>query len=165
MDYQYLLTNFPELFRNNGYPLKIITDEQAIKNWQQKKGEETFSVGLAREWLQIGIVLDDPYILAIRDLVQFPDGRLNGYIRIVNQADLRGGQGAVILAKMNDKIALLHIFRHATRSWHYEIPRGFGEEGITAKKQAQIEIKEEINGEIANLFDLGILQGLMQYIG
>jgi dTDP-4-dehydrorhamnose 3,5-epimerase len=39
--------------------------------------------------------------------------------------------------------------------WHWEIPRGFGEPHLSAQDNAIKEIKEEINGEIEKLIDLG----------
>jgi ADP-ribose pyrophosphatase len=59
------------------------------------------------------------------------------------------------LPKLKGKLLLLHNFRHATRSWHYEIPRGFGEPGVDSEDQAHFEIKEETGGKIGELIDLG----------
>jgi ADP-ribose pyrophosphatase len=61
-----------------------------------------------------------------------------------------------MLPEMNGKLLLMHQFRHATRSWHWEIPRGFGEPGVEAEDQARAEIEEEIGGEIAELTNLGL---------
>ena len=88
--------------------------------------------------------------------MEFPGGRRGGYFRVINQADLRGGQGVVVLAEKDNKFLLLHQFRHPTRSWNYEVPRGFGEPGVKAEEQAKNEIHEEVSGEIDELVDLGI---------
>jgi ADP-ribose pyrophosphatase len=69
---------------------------------------------------------------------------------------LKGGQGVVVLPAMNDKYLLLRQYRHPTRSWSYEFPRGFGEPGVPAEQQAKNEVNEETRGEIADLTDLGI---------
>ena len=109
------------------------------------------------EWADIGAVFDDPYVVILRDLVEFPGGFRNGYIRLYNRAYLEGGAaGVVMLPEMDGKLLLMHQFRHATRSWHWEIPRGFGEPGIEAEDQARAEIEEEISGEIAELTNLGL---------
>jgi ADP-ribose pyrophosphatase len=46
-------------------------------------------------------------------------------------------------------------FRHATRRWHWEIPRGFGEPGTDAAASARRELDEEIGAEAAKLVPLG----------
>jgi ADP-ribose pyrophosphatase len=61
-----------------------------------------------------------------------------------------------MLPEMNGNLLLMHQFRHATRSWHWEIPRGFGESGVQAEDQARAEIDEEIGGEIAKIDELGL---------
>jgi ADP-ribose pyrophosphatase len=65
--------------------------------------------------------------------------------------------GVVILPVIEEKIIIHNHFRHATRSWHKEIIRGFGEPGTPAEIQARQEIKEEIEGEIETINDLGYL--------
>jgi ADP-ribose pyrophosphatase len=57
---------------------------------------------------------------------------------------------------MSNKYLLLRQYRHPIRAWSFEIPRGFGEPNVPAEKQAENEIKEEIEGEIIKLIDLGI---------
>ena len=93
----------------------------------------------------------------MRDLVEFPGGFRNGYIRLYNRAYLEGGaSGVVTMPEKDGKILLMHNFRHATRSWQWEIPRGFGEPGVSARDQATAEIKEEIGVEVVDLVDLGV---------
>jgi ADP-ribose pyrophosphatase len=152
-----LLRDYPYLFRNEGALLKIITDIDVISEWETKKCAELQSKGLPEEWAKIGVLVEDPYVILIRDLVEFPDGTLGGYVRLLNRADLSGGQGVAVIACMDGKILLLHQFRHATRSWHLEIPRGFGEPGISAMEQAINEIREEVDGQIGELKSLGIV--------
>ena len=131
-------------------PIKIITDEMVINAWNKKCQEE----GPINS--SIGIVLDDPYVIAIRDLVEFPDGSRNGYLRIYSRAYLEGGSaGVVILPVRDNKILLMHNFRHATRAWHWEVPRGFGEVDKTAEEQANIEMQEEVSADIAEIINLG----------
>jgi ADP-ribose pyrophosphatase len=110
---------------------------------------------LPLEWAKIGILLDDPYNVLVRDLVRFPDGQMRGYIRSITAASLRGGYGAVVLPVFEGKILLLHHYRHPTRQWHYEIPRGYGEPNISAADNARKEIKEETGGEVDDLVNLG----------
>lgn len=156
LEYWSFVEKFPNLFFNGNVPLKIVTDPRRIASWQEQRRNALIAVGKPPHWADIGIVLDYPYIVVIRDLVEFPDGRLNGYFRIINRADLQGGQGVVILAEMDKKFLLLHQYRHPIRSWSFEAPRGFGEPGVSATDQAKDEIYEEVGGEISELVDLGI---------
>ncbi|HMD87843.1 MAG TPA: NUDIX hydrolase [Anaerolineaceae bacterium] len=155
-EYEEILSSHPDLISNENALIKIIDGEREIQDWMNKYKAELRADGKPEDWGNIGVVLNDPYIVVLRDLVEFPGGRKGGYFRVINQADLRGGQGAVVFAEMNDKFLLLHQFRHPTRSWSYEIPRGFGEPGVKAEEQAINEIHEEVDGEIGELIDLGI---------
>jgi ADP-ribose pyrophosphatase len=145
--YESIRNAHPYLFNNLGAPFSIILDKEDIKNWEEKKQQAT----------QIGVVFNDPFVIILRDLVEFPDGIRNGYIRLYNRAYLEGGAaGVVMLPKMNGKLLLIHQYRHATRSWHWEIPRGFGEAGVNAEDQAKNEIQEEIGGKIKKMINLGL---------
>ena len=88
--------------------------------------------------------------------MEFPDGSRGSYFRVLSQADLHGGQGVVVLPAMNNRYLLLRQYRHPTRSWSYEVPRGFGEPGVPAEQQAKNEVKEETQGDVDELIDLGI---------
>jgi ADP-ribose pyrophosphatase len=153
--YYNLLKKFPNLVGDNDALIKIIQEPDAIKTWQEQRRKELANMNFPEGWAEIGIVFDDPYFFIVRDLVQFPNGRLNGYCRVLSNADLSGGQGTVILPEYQGKIMLLHQYRHPTRKWHYEVPRGFGEPNLPAKENARKEVEEETGGKIANLIDMG----------
>lgn len=155
MDYQDLINNNPEYFSNEDAYIEIITDTEGILNWQAQRKKQLQEKNLPPEWGNIGIVYEDPYIIVLRDLVKFPGGRLGSYFRIINTADVNGGKGIVVLPIYDKKILILKQFRHATRKWHWEIPRGFGEPNTTPEENARKEISEEIDGEISKLIDLG----------
>lgn len=155
--YEKLLDKRPGYFVNDNAPYEIIDDAAVIEEWQAQRRTELAEKGAPQAWAEIGLVLDDPYVLVLRDLVKMPSGRLGGYVRVINRADLSGGQGVVVLPVIEKRIAFLRIFRHATRSWHLEIPRGFGEPGILPEEQAKREISEEVGGVVSELFPLGII--------
>lgn len=146
----------PELFSNDQAMFKLEMDTNEIAAWRDNRRKELGDKKLPLEWADIGIILNDQKILILRDLVKFPDGHKGSYFRVMNQADLRGGQGAVVLPTMNGKYLLLRQYRHPTRSWSYEVPRGFGEPGVPAEQQAEDEVRQETQGDIAELIDLGI---------
>lgn len=163
--YLLLMQSNTLFFTNENAPLRIITDPAVIMTWQKERRTELQQKGLPIEWAEIGVLVEDPYVLLIRDLVEFPDSTKNGYIRFINRADLNGGQGVAVMASISDKILLLHQFRHATRSWHLEIPRGYGEVGVPAEEQAANELKEEIGAEIKEMIDLGVVHNNSSFEG
>lgn len=131
-------------------PIRIITDKAKIKEWQAEN--------LTSENHQIGVLIQDKYITVVRDLVEFPGGHIAGYNRIINTASLeKGGIGAVILPVKDGKVLLIRIFRHPIRRWSIEIPRGFGEPGLSPEEIAKKEILEEVSGEIKQVISLGFL--------
>lgn len=153
--YQELIITSPDLFDNDDSLLWVVTNPKEIKDWEDEHKLELLREGKPEAWGKIGIVYEDQYILVLRDLVKFPSGLLSSYFRILNKGDLKGGRGAVILPIINNKILLLRQYRHATRKWHWEIPRGFGEPNTSPEENAKKEIIEEIDGEIIELIDLG----------
>jgi ADP-ribose pyrophosphatase len=158
MNYSSLVKSHPGLFDNENALIKIIGDNNEISNWQEQKRIEMQKRGASHAWAEIGVILDDPSLLVLRDLVEFPGGHRNGYIRIYNRAYLEGGAaGEVVLPEKDGKLLLFQHYRHATRMRHWEIPRGFGKSGVDAKTHAITEVKEEIGGEVAEIFDLGIV--------
>ena len=98
------------------------------------------------------MVYEDPYLILLRDAVRRPNGDLGTYVRTLPAS---GAAGAAVLPLLDNKIVLLRHFRHATRKWHLEIPRGYGEEGVSAAEQARQELREEIEAETDNLVHLG----------
>src|SRR6266487_1628763 len=126
MNYLAITEKHPELQNNENAPFQILLNDDEIITWQKKRKAQLEEQSHPPEWADIGIVFNDPYVVILRDLVEFPDGSHNGYIRLYNRAYLEGGAaGVVALPEMNGKLLLMHQFRHATRSWHWEIPRGF----------------------------------------
>ena len=141
--------------------IEIITDakeidqlEAEVKNRLLKK----HSKQIAKEWSRTGIVAEDKYWIWVRDPVIFPSGYKGTYNRIIWRSALDGPQGvAVIPITKNKQIALNLNYRHATRSWEIEIPRGGCLPNETAADGAKRECMEEIGLEIDNLLLLGDL--------
>jgi len=120
---------------------------------QQRLIDHGISQAWAREWSQVGIAFRDQYLLLLRDAVRFPDGTVGTYIRFVDPRD--GVPGVIVLPIYQGQILLLRHFRHATRSWHLEIPRGFGWQGLTSEESASRELEEEIGATPSRLVSLG----------
>ncbi len=155
MNYLDLINKNPDLFDNNNTLLKIVLDQKIISEWEATKEAELKQKGLPLEWAKIGVILDDPYNIIVRDLVQFPDGDIRGYGRSIATATLKGGRGVVVLSEYQGKILLLHMYRHPPRQWHYEFPRGYGEPNTPADMNARKEIEEETGGQVEELVSLG----------
>jgi len=154
-NYFELLDRIPLLSGIDTDPIKVIKDETIITNWQNKRKIELAKKSKNSEWADIGIICNDPFVVILRDLVEFPDGNLGSYIRLYNRAYIEeGAAGVVTLPEKDGMLLLMHNFRHATRAWHWEIPRGFGEPGVDAEEQAKAELSEEIG---VNASDIGLV--------
>jgi ADP-ribose pyrophosphatase len=90
----------------------------------------------------------------IRDAVRFPNGDLGTYIRILQRKEKL--PGVAVLPTCEGKIVLIEHYRHATRDWHLEIPRGFGETA-SPETNARLEVKEELGTECLSLEPLGTI--------
>jgi ADP-ribose pyrophosphatase len=69
-----------------------------------------------------------------------------------------------ILGRYRGDFILLRHFRHPTRDWHLEIPRGAVAIGENPAQMAQVEISEEIGGTITSMTQMGILHGASAFM-
>ncbi|GAA0461086.1 hypothetical protein GCM10009544_24540 [Streptomyces stramineus] len=97
----------------------------------------------------------DRFVTLLRDAVRFPGGALGLYVRMMSTA---ASPGAVILPLLeDDSVVLVEHYRHATRAWHWEAPRGMGAAGATGAESAARELAEELGTEATELLPLGSL--------
>jgi ADP-ribose pyrophosphatase len=137
---------------NQNAPFTIIRDPvkiEEIEEMLQKQGQDESYF----DNFEIGIVYEDRYLCIFRDAVVFPNGQMGTYVRCIKRE--KDPSGVVVLPYSNKKIIILEHFRHATRDWHLEIPRGFGEPGVTNIDNAKRELKEEIQSAVASISFLG----------
>ena len=113
--------------------------------------------GLPRQWARAGIFYEDPYIILLRDAVIFPDGKPGLYHRVIARHD--EPTGVAVLGRYEGKIVLVRHFRHPSRAWHLEIPRGAVGADEDPDHVAHLEISEEIGGTIRSLTRLGLIHG------
>lgn len=105
---------------------------------------------------KVGIVAEDKYWIWLNDPVKFPSGKEGVYRRILWVKSLTGPSGvAVIPVLPNGKIVLNRNYRHATRSWEYELPRGGINPQESPEAAARREVKEETGMLLAGLDWLG----------
>jgi len=104
-----------------------------------------FSEAEAIEYSRIGIIREDPYWIWLRDAVYFPKGIPGTYDRLIWKNSLINHcPGVAVLPILpSGKIALNINYRHATRSWEMELPRGGIQSGETMEAAALREVKEE----------------------
>ncbi|MFI1400059.1 NUDIX hydrolase [Streptomyces sp. NPDC020681] len=131
--YERLRCERPELFRNVPGGIEILTDPDAVS-----------AAG--------GVMYADPYLMLLRDPVRFPDGRTGTYIRSV---PANTEPGCVVLPLLDGEVVLIEHYRHATRSWQWEVPRGFGTRGLGPEANAAKELTEEIGAGVLELTSLG----------
>ncbi|MGW2558429.1 NUDIX hydrolase [Streptomyces sp. NPDC001514] len=131
--YERLRAERPELFLNVPGGIEILSDPEAVA-----------AAG--------GVLYADPYVMLLRDPVRFPDGRTGTYIRSVSP---NTEPGCVVLPLLDGGVVLVEHYRHATRSWQWEVPRGFGTRGLGAEANAAKELSEEIGANVLELTALG----------
>ncbi|MFJ5549992.1 NUDIX hydrolase [Streptomyces sp. NPDC093225] len=132
--YERLRAERPELFRNQPGGIEILTGPAAVA-----------AAG--------GVLWEDQYLLLVRDPVRFPDGREGTYLRGIGAT---GEPGCVVLPMLpGGRVVLIEHFRHATRSWHWEVPRGMGTAGLGDRANAAKELGEEIGAKVLSLTPLG----------
>ncbi|MCP5504113.1 MAG: NUDIX hydrolase [Chlamydiales bacterium] len=112
----------------------------------------------AHAWSRVGIVAEDQYLYWIRDAVIFPSGAQGTYDRILWKSGLDGAPGIAILPYLPDRKIVVNVnYRHATRSWEIELPRGARHEGETLRAAAARELKEETGFQLDETLLLGTL--------
>lgn len=135
-------------------PAEMAQIEEAQKTRLLKKG---FSDKEAQSFSKVGIVAQDQYWIWVRDAVLFPGNIPGTYNRVFHKTQLFNAHpGVAVLTMMPDeKIVLLLTYRHATRSWELELPRGYVKEGESLDEAARRETKEETGLEVGVVELLG----------
>lgn len=151
--YDTIRRRWPELFVNPpGAAYEILFEPSLVRVAEDEDEARLTARGFPAAWAKTGVVYEDPFIILVRDAVRRPDRSLGGYSRKLAAS---GAAGVVVLPVFEDKIVLIRQFRHATRTQHLEVPRGFGEPGVSAADQARAELREEIQAEADSLVELG----------
>lgn len=145
-----LIQKHPSLILDKGNAAKgeieIITDPVKMAAIEQKANRD------------VGVVWQDKYWLWINDAVQFPSGFEGVYARIVWVKGLDGAPGVAVLPLLPDgRIVLNCNYRHATRSWELELPRG----GISSGESIHDAAKREALEETGMVVDTLVLLGEM----
>ncbi len=135
-------------------PVEIAQIEELQKNRLLKN----YTLEEAVSFSRVGIFAEDQYILGVRDAVIFPTGAKGTYDRLIWKNGLSGPPGVAVLPIYPDGgIALNLNYRHATRSWELELPRGLKKEGETLEAAALRELQEETGLEVEKPIYLGAM--------
>ncbi|MEU5241675.1 NUDIX hydrolase [Streptomyces lydicus] len=90
------------------------------------------------------IVLEDPVVL--------PDGQQARRVRLL---PARPEHEVAVLPLLGGDVVLLDRFRHATRTWQWEMPRGTGTEGLADTETASRHLHNQLGATPLELFGLG----------
>lgn len=135
-------------------PVEISRIQEVQKNRLLKKG---FSQEESVEFSRIGIVREDGYWIWLRDAVYFPKGISGTYDRLIWKSELKNrSPGVAVLPLLPSQRIVLNLnYRHATRSWELELPRGMAEPQETIETAALREVKEETGLIASSIIFLG----------
>jgi ADP-ribose pyrophosphatase len=147
--YLELLEQYPHLILPRGNStqgeIEILTDEKQMAEIEKKLGRD------------VGVVKEDRYWIWINDACRFPRGNEGIYGRILWIGSLQSPHPgvAVVPVTSEGKIVLNCNFRHATRSWEIELPRGLMNPQEKIEEVAKREAMEETGRMIEDVRLLG----------
>jgi ADP-ribose pyrophosphatase len=122
-EYNELIKLHPNLIPYSGNHLngeiEIIVDPSNMAEIEQKTK------------IDVGVIAKNKWgWLWLNDACKFPDGHEGVFGRILSTKQLEPVQGVGVMPITPEgKIILINNFRHATRSWEIELPRGLVEFG------------------------------------
>ncbi|MBS0652381.1 MAG: NUDIX hydrolase [Verrucomicrobia bacterium] len=154
--------------------IEVVVEPSEISKVQKVQEDRLLQKGFsaedAKKFSRIGVVGEDQYWVWLRDAVYFPKGVPGTYDRLIWKSALKSGYPGIAVLPIlpSGQIVLNLNYRHATRSWELELPRGAIQPEETIKQAALREVKEETGmipstltllGEVAP--DSGVLSSVV----
>lgn len=143
-DYLDIIREYPLLVSEvgdvNKGEIEIIIDSEKMAEIESKTGRD------------VGLIKKDKFWTYINDAVRFPSGAEGVYSRIIwNKALIDPkAAGVCVMPFIEEKGVVLNCnYRHATRSWELELPRGGVKENESLEAAALRETLEE-TGKVVN---------------
>lgn len=135
--YLELTRQYPRLTQSLGDALQ---GEIEITQDSNKMAELENSTGV-----DVGVIAESKWgWLWVNEACKFPNGHEAVFGRILMKKSLQGPAGVAVMPITQDgQIILICNFRHATRSWEIELPRGFIDTGESIIEAARREAMEE----------------------
>lgn len=140
--------------------IEIITNKEQILEVQEIERQRFLRSGYSKdqayEASRAGIISEDKFWYWVRDAVRFPSNYQGLYNRVFWKSSIGGAPGVCVLPIDDEGKIYLNIhFRHATRSWELELPRGKREATETPEEAVHRELKEETGITLKELSLLG----------
>lgn len=164
LQYTQILNQYPDFLGRTGSwkqgEIEIATSPSEIKRIEKHCAQRYQRMGYSKEeaelYSRVGIITEDHYWIWVRDAVTFPGGIPGVYDRIIMKSGVDGPPCVVVLPKLKNGKVLLNVnFRHATRSWEIELPRGNRNAKESALDTARRELKEETGCLASKMISLG----------
>lgn len=142
--------------------IEITVNPEQIRKIENQVRLRLISKGIqesdAEKWSSVGIVAEDNYWMWVRDAVIFPSGVYGTYDRLMWKAGLNGFPTVAVLPLLSTKKVVVNVsYKHATRSWEIELPRGQKKSGESIEKAAARGLKEETGYQINKFTQLGTI--------
>lgn len=102
-----------------------------------------------------GIQFESREYFLVRDAVRYPTGAETTPIRLIPKSIEGGPSGVVVLAHRDGKLFFRRIFRHGTRRWELETPRGRREKNCSPEQAATNELEQELGFKAISLTEIG----------
>lgn len=132
---------------NNG-EIEVLLNPDEISEVEALQQKRLLKRGLslkeAQQMSQCGIIQSDTYWIWVRDAVIFPSGHKGTYNRVIWRSAVDGPGNVAILPILKDGRIVMNLnYRHSTRAFEVEIPRGSRLYGETPERACRRELRAE----------------------
>lgn len=153
-------SNFGQIGDYTKGEMQIIDNYDAILQVQNQYYNEFIQRGCApdeaEKYSRVGVVAEDRYWIWLRDPLILPNGKTTAYNRFFPKSGLNGAAGVSVMSISKENTVLVNvIFRHATREWEIELPRGGRGKHETSEEAALRELLEETGIKAKSALKIG----------